>query len=106
MIKFFLTLATARLNLTSFRQEMFWDEPPEGLFEVDVGLETLSNQHLMVFADLNSDKYTDMVTLDADQTLSFHLFSPKNFTFNLWTTLNPHNCLQVTNVAVGRSSTA
>lgn len=46
---------------------MFWDEPPEGLFEVDVGLQNLTNQHLMVFADLNSDKYTDIITLDAVQ---------------------------------------
>ena len=26
------------LNLTAFTKEMFWDEPPEGLYEVDVGL--------------------------------------------------------------------
>ena len=30
---------TIGLNLTDFSQEMFWDEPPEGLFEVDVGLQ-------------------------------------------------------------------
>ena len=45
---------------------MFWDEPPEGLFEVDVGFEKFNNEHLMVFADLNADKYTDVVTMDAD----------------------------------------
>jgi hypothetical protein len=45
---------------------MFWDEPPEGLFEVDVGFEKLKNQHLMVFADINADKYTDVVTIDAE----------------------------------------
>ena len=27
-----------KLNLTSFSKEMFWDEPPEGLFQVDIGL--------------------------------------------------------------------
>ncbi len=106
MLYLLLVLATARLNLTSFRQEMFWDEPPEGLFEVDVGLEALSNQHLMVFADLNSDRYTDIVTLEAEQTLSFYLFNTKSFTFDLWTTLTPSNCLKITNVVVGRSRTS
>jgi len=59
-------IAASNLNLTSFSQEMFWDEPPEGLFEVDVGFEKLKNQHLMVFADINADKYTDVVTIDAE----------------------------------------
>ena len=63
---------------------MFWDEPPEGLFEVDVGFEKLKNQHLMVFADINADKYTDVVTIDAEsqQTLSIYLFNKHNLTFD------------------------
>lgn len=45
---------------------MFWEEPPEGLFEVDVGLQSLVDQHLIAFADINNDKYTDVITLSAD----------------------------------------
>jgi hypothetical protein len=65
---------------------MFWDEPPEGLFEVDVGFEKLKNQHLVVFADINADKYTDVVTIDAEslQTLSIYLFNKHNLTFDFW----------------------
>jgi len=55
---------------------MFWDEPPEGLFEVDVGFSTLVNEHLLAFADVNSDKYTDIITLGENgKSFSIHLFN-------------------------------
>jgi hypothetical protein len=51
------------LNVTNFNHEFWWDEPPEGLYEIDVGLHNLENPgHLMTFADLNSDKYSDVIT--------------------------------------------
>lgn len=57
---------------------MFWDEPQEGLFEVEVGLQNLTNQHLMVFADMNSDKYTDIITIDSEgKSFSIYLFNKK-----------------------------
>ena len=73
---------------------MFWDEPPEGLFEVDVGFQNLNNEHLMVFADLNADKYTDVITLDAvsSQAFSIYLFSKHNLTFEFWRKVEPENC--------------
>lgn len=92
------------LNLTSFSQEMFWDEPPEGLFEVDVGLQNLTNQHLMAFADLNSDKYTDVITLSQDaSSFSIFLFNQRKSRFELSRTIQPTDCQQITNIVVGRS---
>ena len=71
-----------KFNLTAFSSQMFWDEPQEGLFEVDVGLQNLTNQHLMVFADMNSDKYTDIITIDSDgKSFSIYLFNKKQAQF-------------------------
>jgi hypothetical protein len=59
-----MSLARASdLNLTSFSKQMFWQEPPQGLFTVDVGLGNVTNQHLFAFVDLNADKYTDVITV-------------------------------------------
>ena len=57
---------TDDLTLESFRKEMTWDHPPQGLFSVEIGLADVKNQDLMLFADINADKYTDLVTLDSD----------------------------------------
>jgi hypothetical protein len=97
---------TLDLNLTSFSQEMFWDEPPEGLFEVDVGLQQLSNQHLMAFADVNSDKYTDVITLSEDaSSFSIYLFNQRKSRFEPSRTVKPTDCQEITNIVVGRSIT-
>ena len=54
----------ALLNLTAFDTAFFESQPPEGLYDVDIGLSDLSDVgHLHAFADLNSDKYTDMITV-------------------------------------------
>ena len=54
--------------------------------------------------DLNADKYTDIVTIDEDQTrLSFYLFNTKKLVFELWTQLEPAECKKVTNTVVGQS---
>lgn len=85
---------------------MFWDEPPEGLFEVDVGFDKLVNEHLLAFADVNSDKYTDVLTLSEDgKSFSIHLFNQRKSKFELSRTVQPSDCQQITNVFVGRSST-
>jgi hypothetical protein len=80
------SIATAamqqNLNLTSFSKEMFWDEPPEGLFNVDVGLSNRTNEHLMAFADLNADKYTDVVTVGSSgKTFEVYMFDTKTSKF-------------------------
>ena len=73
-------ISAKMLNLTAFSKEMFWDEPQQGLYEVDVGLNG-TNGHLMAFADLNSDKYTDIVTVNGD-TFDIHLFNVKTAKFD------------------------
>ena len=88
-------LATrAALNMTAFSQEMFWDEPKEGLYEVDVNLFNATNPsvngHLMTFADLNNDKYTDIITVDeSGSTFTLHLFNNKKSNFDLKKTITP-----------------
>ena len=71
--------ATSSLsNLSEFRQELFWDEPKQGLFNVDVGLGNSTDQHLEVFADLNNDKYTDVITVGREGAdIQIHLFNSK-----------------------------
>lgn len=40
----------------------------KGLYEVDVGLRLNQSDNIMVFADLNNDKYTDIVTVNDART--------------------------------------
>lgn len=53
-----------------------------GLYEVDVGLKPPTEggetgNNLMVFADLNSDKYTDIISVsDSKATFTVHLYDP------------------------------
>ena len=92
------------LNLTSFSKEMFWDEPPEGLFNVDVGLQNLTNEHLMAFADLNADKYTDVVTVGSTgKTFEVYMFDTKTSKFMHTKTVTPSDCQKIENIAVGRT---
>ena len=86
---------------------MFWEEPPEGLFEVDVGLQNLLDQHLIAFADINNDKYTDVITLSADsKSFSVYLFNQRRSRFEFSRVVSPSDCDEITNIAVGRSSTS
>ena len=70
------------LNLTNFDKHMFWEEPREGLYEIDVGLnstDAYESGHIMAFSDLNSDKYTDIITVNEPgksglASFSIHLF--------------------------------
>ena len=77
-VKLFLLLAAASvaktssksfenqtISLNAFKKEIFWDQIPSGLFQVDVGLQNLTNKDLMLFADINGDKYQDVVLLDS-----------------------------------------
>jgi hypothetical protein len=70
-------------RLDHFNKDLFWEEPLEGLYEVDVGIrpppvesgETGNN--LMAFADLNNDKYTDIITVSDGRTaFTIHLYEP------------------------------
>lgn len=62
----------------------------------------------MVFADLNADKYTDVITIDAEsqRAFSIFLFNKQNLTFDFWRQIQPSSCSKVTNIVVGRSFTS
>ena len=51
-----------------------------GLYEVDVGLrapEGESGNHLSAFADINNDRYTDIITINEAKTVfTVHLYEP------------------------------
>ena len=81
-----------------------------GLYEVDVGLRQPllpeeAGTNLMAFADLNSDKYTDIVTVsDSKQSFTVHFYEPLKKMFVYQKTVKPNNdCAQIINVVVGRS---
>ena len=61
--------------------------------------------NLMTFADLNNDKYTDIITVNEDySSYTIHIFDPVKNMFNSQKTFKPNNCAKITNIAVGRSS--
>ena len=55
------------------------------MFEVNTGLYqgvNLENQKLMQFADINSDMFTDIITVDKDRTtIIIHIFDSFNNKF-------------------------
>jgi hypothetical protein len=81
-----------------------------GLYEVDVGLRQPllleeSGTNLMAFADLNSDKYTDIVSVsDSKQSFTVHFFEPLKKMFVYQKTVKPNkDCAQIINLVIGRS---
>ena len=64
-----------------------------------------SGTNLMAFADLNSDKYTDIVTVsDSKQSFTVHFFEPLKKMFVYQKTVKPNkDCAQIINLVVGRS---
>jgi hypothetical protein len=77
---------------------------------VDVGLRQPllleeAGTSLMAFADLNNDKYTDIVTVsDSRQSFTVHYFEPLRKMFVYQKTVKPNkDCQKIINVVVGRS---
>jgi hypothetical protein len=77
-----------------------------GLYEVDVGLKSEDGtigDYIMLFADLNNDRYTDVITLnDAKTIFTIHLFDPIKNLFSSKKSFKPIDCLKITNIAAGR----
>lgn len=60
--------------------------------------------HIMSYADLNSDTYTDIIALHEDgASLNLYYFSPDRMKFYLGSELKPSDCSSIYNVVVGRS---
>lgn len=80
-----------------------------GLYEIDSGLNPIEEDdpaigHLMAYADLNSDLYTDIIALGEDSSmLNLFYFNPVHLRFYLGNELKTSDCKQIFNVAVGRS---
>ena len=48
-----------------------------GLYEVDIGFDGQDQGDFMAFADVNADKYTDILTvMDQSNEIQFHLYDP------------------------------
>lgn len=60
--------------------------------------------HLMAFADINNDKYTDIITVnEAKTTFTVHIFDTLRNMFLQQKTFRPTGCSKITNIVVGRS---
>ena len=74
---------------------------------MDVGLRSTEGDHgghLSSFADLNNDRYTDIITINEQKTtFTIHLFEPTKKMFIFSKTYKPSDCAKITNIAVGRS---
>ena len=79
------------------------------MYEIDSGLNPLDDDdprmgHLMAYADLNSDMYTDIIALAEDKSmLNLFYFNPVHLRFYLGNELKTSDCSSIRNVAVGRS---
>ena len=64
----------------------------------------LTDQELMGVADVNSDMYGDIITLDKTRkNIVIHIFDPISSNFTQKISLTPSDCTLVKNVNVGRS---
>ena len=91
--------------MTVFEPAYFESSPPEGLYNVDVGLSELNDfGHLQTFADMNSDKYTDMVTVNGGNQVFIHVYDTLTKMFTPWKDFTVDGCSEIRNIVVGRSS--
>lgn len=58
----------------------------------------------MVFADLNADKYTDVITVGSSgKSFEIYIFDTKTVRFHHATSITPSDCAQIQNLATGRN---
>lgn len=74
---------------------------------MDVGLRDYEGSlggNLMTFADINNDKYTDIITVNVDRSaFTVHIFDTVKNMFMYTKTFRPTDCGTINNIAVGRS---
>lgn len=92
--------------MTAFDTEFFEAAPPEGLYNVDIGLSDLADfGHLQTFADMNADKYTDMVTVvSPGNQVQIHTYDGLRKMFIPWTSFTVDGCSAIRNIVAGRAS--
>lgn len=96
------------MNMTAFDVDIFDNLPPEGLYNVDIGLSEVADfGHLQIFADMNSDKYTDLVTVMGNSNkIQINTYDKQSKLFSPWKMIFVDGCDSVRSIAVGRSSLA
>lgn len=58
----------------------------------------------MAFADINNDKYTDIITINGSKNqFTVHIFDTMRNMFIQQKTFRPSDCTKISNIAVGRS---
>lgn len=77
-----------------------------GLYEVDIGFSASEdNGDIMAFGDVDSDKYTDILTVSQHGgSIEIHLFDPFYKKFVHAKTIDVPGCSAIRNIFVGRSS--
>ena len=92
--------------MTDFDTDFFDSSPPEGLYNIDIGMSEIENLgHLQTFADMNSDKYTDMVTsVSGTNEVHIHTYDSLKKMFVLWRTFEVEGCGIIRGIVIGRSS--
>ena len=60
--------------------------------------------HLQTFADMNSDKYTDMVTVNGGNQVFIHAYDRQVKMFKPWKDFVVDTCQEIRSITVGRSS--
>ena len=91
--------------MTAFDTVLFENPPPEGLYNVDIGVSDINDfGHLQTFADMNSDKYTDMVAaVSGTNQVRIHTYDSLTKMFALWRSFAVDGCGVVRGITVGRS---
>ena len=58
----------------------------------------------MLFADINADMFTDIITVDdRRKNVIIHIFDPIASNYTQKVSFKPNDCNIITNVAIGRS---
>ena len=95
--------------MTAFDSSFLNTAPPEGLYAVDIGAPSQTKGdfgHLEVFADIDSDKYTDLITVTNEgREIQIYVFDPLGKTFVAWRSFPVQGCSAIRNIVVGRSRT-
>lgn len=96
------------MNLTAFKADFMEMGPPEGLYQVDLGIGGERNSadfgHIMALADVNSDKFTDIVSLDPDgKTVHLNTYDSLRTTFTKWKSFAVPTCESIHSIAIGRA---
>ena len=79
--------------MTAFGKQFFEIPPPEGLYKVDIGISDVGNfGRLEIFADMNSDKYSDMVTVSGGAHVFVHSFDSSVKMFKPWKDFTVDGC--------------